>query len=171
MFAIVKNGVVQKIVFPNQGFTYEGQEYPASWVQLLSAEHKASLGIVDAEYEPRPNDKYYWVAEGAPRYDGGSNKAIVSFTKFPKDVAQLKTTLSNEVNATAYSILLPSDWMAVKAYETGTEMDTAWKTWRQSIREQAATQIAAINACTTCDALAELPGVEWAKDPNAPVEG
>lgn len=78
---------------------------------------------------------------------------------------------SNEVNATnaiAYSILLLSDWMATKAFETGTTVATEWATWRAQIRSQAATQIAAINACTTIEQLAALPNVAWAKDPNAP---
>ena len=31
-------------------------------------------------------------------------------------------------------ILAPSDWMVVKATETGTTMDSGWKTWRASVR-------------------------------------
>jgi hypothetical protein len=59
--------------------------------------------------------------------------------------------------------------MATKAFETGTTVATEWATWRASIRTTAATQIAAINACTTIEQLAALPNADWAKDPSAPV--
>ena len=78
-------------------------------------------------------------------------------------------------NAAAYSILLPTDWMVVKATETGGTVAPAWNTWRQTIRTQASDYVAVISACTTVAQLAALPSVQWAHDPNyvppaAPVE-
>jgi hypothetical protein len=72
----------------------------------------------------------------------------------------------NNVNSQAYSILLPSDWMVVKAIETGSTVPADWNTWRQTIRTQAADAAAIIEACTTVDQLAALPSVPWTPDPD-----
>ena len=129
----------------------EGNQYPQNWLNLSTAEEKAAIGITEVADPAIYDDRFYW----------GVN--------IPKDVDQVKANLVSQTNATAYSILLPSDWMVVKAFETSTSMSTAWSTWRSAIRTEAAAQIAAINACTTIDQLAALPNVSWSKDPNAPV--
>jgi hypothetical protein len=56
--------------------------------------------------------------------------------------------------------------MAVKAFETGSAVQADWAAWRQEIRNQAAQGIAAVEACTDIEALAALPSVNWAHDPN-----
>jgi hypothetical protein len=129
----------------------EGNQYPANWLNLSTAEEKAAIGITEVADPAIYDDRFYW----------GVN--------MPKDVDQVKANLISQTNATAYSILLPSDWMVVKAFETSAPMSVAWSTWRSAIRTEAAAQIAAINACTTTDQLAALPSVSWSKDPNAPV--
>jgi hypothetical protein len=145
-------------------FEIAGVQYPSNWLNLSTPAEKTALGLEEVVATNSPaNDKFYWVSEAL-------NGASLTYTNTAKD---LFTCQSNEVNATnaaAYSILLPSDWMATKAFETGTTVATEWATWRAQIRSQAATQIAAINACTTIEQLAALPNVAWAKNPNAPVD-
>lgn len=129
----------------------QGNQYPANWLNLSSLEEKTAIGITEVADPVAYDDRFYWGVG------------------IPKDTDQVKSNLVSQANATAYSILLPSDWMVVKAFETGTPMDAAWSTWRSAIRAEAAAQIAAINACTTTDQLAALSNVSWSKDPNAPV--
>jgi hypothetical protein len=129
----------------------EGNQYPSNWLNLSTAEEKAAIGITEVADPDIYDDRFYW----------GVNS--------PKDVDQVKAMLISQTNATAYSILLPSDWMVVKAFETSSTVDSAWSTWRSAIRTEAAAQIAAINACTTTDQLAALSNVSWSNDPNAPV--
>ena len=147
MFLLNGNTLAQGTPFKDA----QGTQYPANWLNLSSAEEKAAIGITEVVDPAIYDDRFYW----------GVN--------MPKDVDQVKANLVSQTNATAYSILLPSDCMVVKAFETSTSMSTAWSTWRSAIRTEAAAQIAAINACTTIDQLAALPNVSWSKDPNAPV--
>lgn len=167
MFSIVKDGVIQKLVQPGVQFTYNGMEYPASWFSTASQEEKDSLGLTDVVYGERPSDKFYWVAEKAPVYDAAKNQVIVEFNRFPKDVAQLKSTLTSQIKEQAWSILQSSDWMVIKATETGEPMPQDWKTWRQEIRTQARAGQDAVEVCTTADDLAALPQIQWAKDPSS----
>lgn len=170
MFAIVQNGIIMMLVPAGTAFEWDGVQYPANWCNLSTPEEKAAIGMVDVVYGTYPNDIYYWVSQDTPVYNG--TIVEINYTATPKDLTELKASQVSATNAAAYSILLPSDWMVVKGIETGSKVPDDWNTWRQEIRTQAATQVAAIEACTTVDELAALPPVEWAHDPNwvAPVQ-
>lgn len=164
MFAIISNNQFVKFLPEGTPFDLNGTQYPQNWLNLSTPQEKAKLGIVDVVYGQRADDKYYWVSEDAPVVDGGVVK--VNYTATPKDLAECLKQALSAVNAQAYSILLPSDWMAVKAYETGTAVAPVWATWRQSIRDQADAQMLAISACQAVDELAALPSVEWSNNPD-----
>ena len=166
MFAIISNNAIAMLVAPGTPFTWDGLQYPANWCNFSTPDQKAAIGMVDVIYGAQPNDQYYWVTQNEPVYDPLRNVVNITYTATPKDLDELKASQISATNSTAYSILLPTDWMVVKAVETGGTVAPDWNTWRQEIRTQAATQVAAINACTTVDQLAALPPVQWAHDPN-----
>jgi hypothetical protein len=146
-----------------QAFTIDGNQYAANWLNLSTPEEKIAIGLkeVIATNSPK-SDIYYWVSSTL-------DKATLTYTNTPKDLAQVKANAVSQVNATAYSLLLPSDWMAVMASETGTPMDATWKAWRASIRAEALAATTAINAATDVDTVASAVQVSWTPDPNAPV--
>lgn len=78
----------------------------------------------------------------------------------------LKSTHKAQIDAQVYSTLQPSDWMAARAFETGTEIDAAWKTWRASVRTAATTVKASIDATTSVEELVSVIS-NW-KLPEAP---
>jgi hypothetical protein len=170
MFAIISQNQFVKFLPENTPFKLDGVSYPQNWLNLSTPQEKTKLGIVDVVYGQRADDKYYWISEDAPVYADGVVK--VNYTATPKDLAECVKQALSAVNAAAYSILLPSDWRVVKAYESSSNVPTEWSAWRQSIRDQTNAQVDAISACTTVDELAALPPVQWANDPNyvAPVE-
>ena len=164
MFAIIQNNLIALLVPAGTAFEWDGLQYANNWCNLSSPEEKAAIGMVDVVYGQYPNDQYYWVSQDAPVYADGV--VTINYTATPKDLAQCQTNDVNATNAAAYSILLPTDWMVVKAVETGGTVAPAWNTWRQEIRTQAGDYVVAINACTTVAQLAALPAVQWANDPN-----
>lgn len=166
MFAIIQNNQVAQYVPDGSGFTWDGVQYPPQWTAQATQEEFAAIGMVPVVYGTYPNDYFYWVATDAPIIT--ATEVTINYTATPKDIAVLKPQMVNNVNNTAYTILLPSDWMVVKAIETGGTVAPAWNTWRQTIRTQAADAVAVINACTTVDQLAALPSIQWAPDPNQP---
>ena len=164
MFAIISNGVIALLVPAGTAFEWDGLQYAQNWCNLSSPEEKAAIGMVDVVYGQYPNDQYYWVSQDAPVYNG--TVVEINYTATPKDLAQCQTNAVDATNAAAYSILQPTDWMVVKAIETGGTVAPAWNTWRQTIRTQASDYVAVINACTTVAQLAALPPVQWANDPD-----
>jgi hypothetical protein len=164
MFAIISNGVIALLVPAGTAFTWDGIQYPQNWTNLSTPEEKAAIGMVDVVYGQYPNDTYSWVSQDAPVYADGV--VTINYTATPKDLFMLQNNAVTAVQQAAYTILLPTDWMVVKAVETSGTVAPAWNTWRQEIRTQCETQVAAISACTTVDELAALPPVAWAHDPN-----
>ena len=164
MFAIVVNGVIQMLVPAGTAFEWDGLQYANNWCNLSSPKEKAAIGMVDVVYGQYPNDQYYWVSQDAPVYNG--TVVEINYTATPKDLFECQMQAVNALNATAFSILSPSDWMVVKGYETKSAIPPAWNTWREDIRAQCRAQVIAINGCTTVDQLAALPPVQWANDPN-----
>jgi hypothetical protein len=164
MFAIIQNNLIALLVPAGTAFEWDSIQYPANWCNLSSPEEKAAIGMVDVVYGSPANDQYYWISQDAPVYTG--TVVEINYTATPKDLFECQMQAVNATNATAYSILLPTDWMVVKAVETGGTVAPSWNTWRQEIRTQAGTQVAAIEACSTVAQLAALPPVQWAHDPN-----
>lgn len=141
-------------------FTVNGTSYPAGWLNATSADEKAAVGLVEVTVVgQREDDRFYWVSESLA--DG-----VQTYTNTPKDLAALKTQWKTTVNAAAYSMLLQSDWMVVKALETSTTVAAAWTTYRAAVRTAAATAVAAIDASADVPALQAAVQVAWPNDPN-----
>ena len=165
MFAIVQNDTIVQLVPAGTAFELDGVQYPANWCNLSTPEDKAAIGMVDVIYGTAPSDTYYWVTQEAPVLVDG--QVVVNYTSTPKDLDQTKATCKSQINNPAYSLLLPNDWMVVKATETSTPMDPAWNTWRQSIRTTAEGYVAAIMAAADMPALeAVMSSVTWPHDPD-----
>jgi hypothetical protein len=68
----------------------------------------------------------------------------------------LKTIKKRIIDNQCAGLLAPSDWMVVKATETGTTMDSGWKTWRASVRTKCNSMQTQIDNASDVDALAAL---------------
>jgi hypothetical protein len=166
MFAIVQDGIIIMFVQAGNSWEYQGIQYPPQWIAQSTPEQRAAIGLVDVIYGPQANQQYYWVTASEPVYDSQTNTVNITYTATPKDLDQLKTQQTAQINQTAYTILLPSDWMVVKAIETQGTVAPDWNTWRQSIRTTADTSRAAVMACTSVDELANLPAINWPPSPD-----
>ena len=134
-------------------FTHNEIQYPANWLNLSTLEEKAAIGITEIPEQPRPDDRYYWVTAN----DDGS------YSTTPKDIDQLKATEVAKVNTTAYSMLLPTDFMDFRPNYTP---PTGWLEWREGVRSVCHDAKVAINACGTVEELMALPAIQWPNDPN-----
>jgi hypothetical protein len=152
-------------IYAGNQFTIDGVEYPANWLNLSTPEEKTAIGLEEVIATNSPaNDQYYWVSQEL-------NEASLTYVNTPKDLDTVKSNSIAQINQTAYSILLPSDWMVVKSVETGTPMSTAWNTWRESIRTTADTSRTAVAEATDVDEVQTIMGnITWSPDPNQPIQ-
>ena len=171
-----------KYIVEGTAFELDGVQYPAVWLNQATAEQKAEIGLVEVIATNAPaDDRFYWVSQEL-------NGAELTYVNYPKQLDDseepddsgklvkttgLKTTWTEQTNATAYSLLFPSDWMVVRAAEGGDPMADDWKAYRAAVRTKANEVRGAIAACTTVDELAAIvTAIEWPHDPNyvAPAE-
>ena len=68
----------------------------------------------------------------------------------------LKTIKKRMIDNQCAGLLASSDWMVVKATETGGTMDSGWKTWRASVRTKCNSMQTQIDNASDVDALAAL---------------
>lgn len=142
-------------------FEIDGVTYPPQWLNQSTPEQKAALGLEEVVATNQPfNPVYYWTGEIL-------DQATLTYTGTPKDLTEVKTNAIGTINNIAYTLLFPTDWMVVKAFETSTPIPAAWNTWRSDIRTTATDTVTAINASTDVDGVATvMANIVWANDPN-----
>ena len=152
-------------IYAGNQFTIDGVEYPSNWLNLSTEEQKAEIGLEEVIATNQPaSDVYYWVSTEL-------DKASLTYVNTPKDLDTVKSNSVSQINQTAYSILLPSDWMVVKSVETGTQVPAEWNTWRESIRTTADTSRTAVASAVDVDEVQTIMGsITWPQDPNQPIQ-
>ena len=92
-----------------------------------------------------------------PRNDSDGNQIITRGLKYIKN---------EMIDNQCAGILAPSDWRVIREQETGTDMDSDWKTWRASVRTKCNSMQTQITNAANVDALAALftfryNGAKW----------
>lgn len=140
-------------------FTHNEQNYGPQWLRHASPEERAAIGIIEVPDYPRPDDRFFWVT---------MNMTDGTYTATPKDLAGLKSIWAAQMRQTAYTLLLPSDWMVVRQTETGAPVPAGWTTYRAAVRVKAADTVAAIEAAADINAfIAVVTSVVWPVSPDS----
>lgn len=151
----------QENKYVNEGteFTIGDITYPPQWLQQTTLEDKAAIGLEEVTVVgERKDTRYYWTGES---FDG----AVLTLTAIAKDLDMVKKEAIAQVDNTAYLTLLPTDYMAGKAFETGTAVPTAWAEWREAVRQTARNAISDITAAVDVDTIAALT-ITWPNNPD-----
>ena len=139
----------------DRAFTHAGIQYPANWLRLSSLEERNALGITEVANDPTYDQRFYWGVDNPkqlndqPAVDEDGND--LGYTQ-----TGLKTQWSATQGEIAASLLAPSDWRVIKAKETGTNIPSAWKTYRAAVRTACNTRQTEIGNAADVPALKEL---------------
>lgn len=126
-----------------------------------------------------PAGANYKLVETVPVYDStvyfleltpeGSEEPYVIL---PLPLTQSKASYTTAINAKAYTILQPSDWLTSRAFEEGTEIPPDWNTWRQAVRDEARAKVQTVNDAEDAAALETYVSSEaysyWPPEPTTP---
>ena len=183
MFALVESGNITQMPKGNKGITLNGNKYPASIYTLWTEAERNAIGIYTVEIDNtnKKDEEWYINTNQTYTFSGGKVKATYGTATAKKiadtlwtekdktdgliregddvgDVATegLKTIKKRIIDNQCAGILAPSDWMVVKATETGGTMDSGWKTWRASVRTKCNSMQTQIDNASDVDALAAL---------------
>ena len=180
MFALVEDGKITQMPKGNKGITLGDNQYPASIYTLWTEAERNAIGIYTVEIDNTNKKDEEWYINTNITYAFGSGKVTGTYgTATAKAIADsdavdeegnklkdengnqiinegLKTVKKRMIDNQCAGLLAPSDWMVVKATETGGTMDSGWKTWRASVRTKCNSMQTQIDNASDVDALAAL---------------
>ena len=167
MFALVESGSITQMPKGNKGIQIGDIKYPAAIYTLWNEAERNAIGIYTVEIDNtnKKDEEWYINTNITYAFSGGkvkgtygsaTAKAIADKTVDGVVVEGLKTIKKRMIDNQCAGILAPSDWMVVKATETGGTMDSGWKTWRASVRTKCNSMQTQIDNASDVDALAAL---------------
>jgi len=136
----------------DRAFTHAGIQYPANWLRLSSLEERNALGITEVANDPTYDQRFYWGVDNPKQLNDKTETVDGEEVK----TTGLKTQWSATQGEIAASLLAPSDWRIIKAKETGTNIPSAWKTYRAAVRTACNTRQTEIGNAADVPALIEL---------------
>ena len=180
MWALVESGSVSKVYTRPKSLTIGDVNYPSNIFNLWTSSQLEAIGIYEVVVDNTnfKNPEYYINTNQTFAFAGGTVTATYgTATARPLDdsgsgetlVRGLKYTRSQIIDNQAYSLLLPNDWMVVKATETGGSVESDWTTYRAAVRTADASMKTKINAVSDVDALAALYVYNDATPPVRPL--
>ena len=184
MFAIVESGSITSMPKGNKGVEINGIKHSADiFTTKWTESERNAIGVYTVEIDnTNLKDEEYYINTDIT-YTFGSGKVTGTYgTATAKSLTDITWTQAQidaglapsgaDTNTVATrglkynkkelidnqcaGILAPSDWMVVKATETGTTMDAGWKTWRASVRTKCNSMQTQIDNAANVDALAAL---------------
>jgi len=180
MFALVESGSITQMPKGNKGITLNSVQYPASIYTLWSESERNAIGVYTVEINTTNKKDEEWYINTNISYTFSGGKVTGSYgTATARAMADadatdnegnklkdadgnqvidygLKTIKKRIIDNQCAGLLAPSDWMVVKATETGVTMDSGWKTWRASVRTKCNSMQTQIDNASDVDALAAL---------------
>jgi hypothetical protein len=180
MFALVEDGKITQMPRGNKGITLNGNKYPPAIYTLWSEAERNAIGIYTVEIDStnKKDEEWYNNTNITYTFSGGkvkgtygtaTAKAIADADAVDTDgnkvkdengnqviIEGLKTIKKRMIDHQCAGLLAPSDWMVVKATETGGTMDSGWKTWRASVRTKCNSMQTQIDNASDIDALVAL---------------
>ena len=157
-----------------------GIQYPASIYTLWSESERNAIGIYTVEIDNtnKKDEEWYTNTNQTYTFSGGkvkgtygsaTAKAIADSDAVDSEGNKIKDNDGNQVinkglktiekeklNNQCAGILAPSDWMVIRATETGATLDSGWKTWRASVRTKCNSMQTQIDNASDVGALAAL---------------
>ena len=182
MFAIVESGSITSMPKGNKGVQIGDVKHPADiFTTKWTESERNAIGVYAVEIDEtnKKDSAYYINTDITYAYDSSAKKVKgtygtatakslddVLFTQADQDAGRgtkdalnyrgLKYIKKEIIDNQCATILAPSDWMVVKATETGSTMDSGWKTWRASVRTKCNSMQTQIDNAADVDALAAL---------------
>ena len=178
MFAVITDGSIASFPKGNKGIKIGDNQYPAAIYTLWTEAERNAIGIYtvvlnntnkkDEAWYRNTNQTYTYDADAGTvtaTYGTATAKAIADANAVDADGADLdpvvvieglKTKKNRMIDNQCAGELAPSDWRVIREQETGTDMDSDWKTWRAAVRTKCNAMQTLMTNAANVDALATL---------------
>jgi hypothetical protein len=116
-------------------FSHNDVNYPQNWLRLATPQERAEIGITEAPEPTWFDERFYWGVDN------------------PKDLDSLKTYWTDQVKATASSLLSATDWMVIRKLERNVDIPAETVTFRAAVLAECDRLVTAIAAAADVEAL------------------
>tara|TARA_R100001369_G_scaffold23874_1_gene43781 strand:+ start:1143 stop:1721 length:579 start_codon:yes stop_codon:yes gene_type:complete len=181
MWALVEEEEIKQILTRPKALLIGDVNYPQNIFMLWSSDELEAIGIYevvaddsnlkDASYYFNGNQKFVF-AKGVVTASYGKATPMQLDPSTDPDGRVTPGIRPNHlaiIDVEAYGLLLPSDWMVVKATETGGSVAEDWTAYRAAVRSTAESMRSKINAVKTTPALQALYEYNNAEPPVRPL--
>lgn len=137
MFVKVTNGQIDK--FPYTAGDLRRDNPNVSFPKHIPEEMMADYGVYPVSHGPAPeyNSGPYKIIRGStPVLINGVwvlEKLAVALTD--QEVSERNAASAEAIRSKRDNLLAETDWVVIKAQETGVAVDAAWATYRQALRD------------------------------------
>jgi len=182
MFAVITDGSITSFPKGNKGITIGDNQYPAAIYTLWTEAERNAIGVYtvvinntnkkDKEYYTNTNQTYTYDADAGTvtaTYGSATAKAIADAGSGENLVEGIKTKHKRVIDNQCAGKLAPSDWRVIREQETGTDMDSDWKTWRAAVRTKCNAMQTLITNAANVDAIATLYAYVNTADEGDPI--
>jgi len=138
MWAVIKDNEVEQVIINPVPITVKEVRHPPQIFSAWSKQELRDEGIYDLYV--RTADETFWEIEGTQfEIDHENGKVYEQPMKNARPMNGVKAYLINEVQERAYVILIQSDWMVIRAWETkgAKPIPIELVTYRDQVREAA----------------------------------
>jgi len=127
----------------------DGNQYPANWLNLSSAEEKEAIGITEIADPEIFDNRFYW--------DAGLPKALDDKEEEDESVTKgLKTNFVAQIKDTTNKLLASTDWYVIRKAERNIDIPTDIADKRNAIITESNRLETEINKVKDVEALIEV---------------
>lgn len=144
MFVLDGKTIQQGVAFTDK----DGNQYPANWLNLSSAEEKEAIGLTEVADPVLADDRFYWSGDiNNPKALDDKDEENGSITK------GLKSNFIAQIKDTTNKLLAQSDWYVIRKLERNINIPTDIADKRSAIIAESNRLETEINAVADVEAL------------------
>jgi len=152
MWALVKEGVIEKIYYSPKSIVLDNVRYPSNMFTLYTKEEKKRINIYDIKRKEQPYHVFYNI--GSSSYTWNASEEIVNedFTITEKDLAKLKIDIKETIDDSAYEKIQSFSWLVQRyVYDHTQAIPKDVVQYAASVRSFCDVICTAIDNCNTLD--------------------
>ena len=153
MWALVKDGKIDRIYSGTRAVILNGIQYPHNMFTLYTTNEKKLIGIYDIVRKDAPDPNFYDIGTSSYTYNSDTDTVNEDFDVTEKDLATMKSTADDAAKRKSHTEIQPLSWLAQrKTFDNSKTIPSAVKTYAAAVRSHCATICTAVDGCSDLDA-------------------
>jgi len=152
MWALVKEGVIEKIYYSPKSMVLDNVRYPSNMFTLYTKDEKKRINIYDIKRKERPDPNFYTTSTFSYTWNASEEMVDEDFTITEKDLVKLKMDTKQGIDNSAYIKIEPFSWLVQRyVYDNTQAIPNDVVQYTASVRTFCNTICTAIDNCNTLD--------------------